>query len=87
MSKITDVEETMPVYLDVGPVTAPKALWYSGLSRTEKYPLMQALDAKNVVMERLEMESLGEKSEGYRWLALALADAVKYELSWWQIQQ
>ena len=80
MSKITDVEETMPVYLDVGPVTAPKALWYSGLSRTEKYPLMQALDAKNVVMERLEMESsLGEKSEGYRWLALALAaDAVKY---------
>jgi hypothetical protein len=88
MSKITDVEETMPVYLDVGPVTAPKALWYSGLSRTEKYPLMQALDAKNVVMERLEMESsLGEKSEGYRWLALALAaDAVKYaqELSWWQ---
>ncbi|MEP8704297.1 hypothetical protein [Enterobacter roggenkampii] len=80
MSKITDVEETMPVYLDVGPVTAPKALWYSGLSRTEKYPLMQALDAKNAVMERLEMESsLGEKSEGYRWLALALAaDAVKY---------
>ena len=72
--------ENKPVYLDVGPVTAPKALWYSGLARTEKYPLMQALDAKNVVMERLEMESsLGEKSEGYRWLALALAaDAVKY---------
>lgn len=80
MSKVTDVEETMPVYLEVGPAMPPKTLWYTGLSRTEKYPLMQALDAKSVAMERLEMESsLGEKSEGYRWLALALAaDAVKY---------
>lgn len=80
MSGVTDVEEKIPVYLDVESVTAPKALWFTGLSRTEKYPLMQALDAKKMALERLDMEaSLGEQSAGYRWLALVLAaDAIKY---------
>ena len=80
MSGVTDVEEKMPVYLEVKSVTAPKTLWYTGLSRVDKYPLLQALDAKNLASERLDMEaSLGEKSAGYRWLALALAaDAVRY---------
>ncbi|MEN0631836.1 hypothetical protein [Klebsiella aerogenes] len=80
MSGVTDVEEKMPVYLEVESVIAPKTLWYTGLSRVDKYPLLQALDAKNLASERLDMEaSLGEKSAGYRWLALALAaDAVRY---------
>lgn len=80
MSGVADVEEKIPVYLEVKSVTAPKALWYTGLSRMEKYPLLRALDAKNLASERLDMEtSLGEKSAGYRWLALALAaDAVRY---------
>ncbi|WP_324722682.1 hypothetical protein [Lelliottia sp. JS-SCA-14] len=52
----------------------------TGLSRTEKYPLMQALDQKGLAADRLDVDaSLGEKSAGYRWLTLALAaDAVKY---------
>ena len=80
MSGVTDVEEKMPIYLQAGSVHAPKTLWYTGLSRTEKYPLMQALDEKKQPIERLDVEaSLGEKSNGYRWLALAMAaDAVKY---------
>ncbi len=70
----------MPIYLQVESVLTPKTLWYTGLSRTEKYPLMQALDEKGQAPERLDLDtSLGEKSAGYRWLALALAaDAVKY---------
>ncbi|WP_313711784.1 hypothetical protein [Klebsiella aerogenes] len=78
--RVTDVEEKIPVYLEVKSVIAPKTLWRTGLSRVDKYPLLQALDAKNLASERLDMEaSLGEKSAGYRWLALALAaDAVRY---------
>lgn len=77
---ITDVEKDLPVYLQVKPVSAPKTLWYTGLSKVEKYPLMQGLDDAKLVANRLELEtSFGEKSTGYRWLALALAaDAVKY---------
>jgi len=80
MSGVTDVEAKMPSYLQAGSVLTPKTLWYTGLSRNEKYPLMQALDEKGQAMERLDIDtSLGEKSAGYRWLALALAaDAVKY---------
>ncbi|QDE47147.1 hypothetical protein EIN43_01775 [Enterobacter hormaechei] len=41
---------------------------------------MQALDKKALTVERLDIDaSLGAKSAGYRWLALAFAaDAVKY---------
>jgi len=80
ISGITDVEETLPVYLQVKPVNAPKTLWYTGLSKVEKYPLMQGLDEAKLVANRLELEtSFGDKSAGYRWLALALAaEAVKY---------
>lgn len=70
----------MPIYLQAESVLTPKTLWYTGLSRTEKYLLMQALNEKGQATERLDIDaSLGEKSAGYRWLALALAaDAVKY---------
>ncbi|MDU4841190.1 hypothetical protein ACP4QI_011105 [Leclercia sp. TB492] len=80
MSGVTDVEAKMPVYLQAGSVLTPKTLWYTGLSRTEKYPLMQTLNGKGQATERLDLDaSLGEKSAGYRWLALAMAaDAVKY---------
>ena len=36
----------MAVFLETGSVLTPKNLWYTGLSRIEKYPLMQALDKK-----------------------------------------
>lgn len=80
MAGVTDVEANMPVYLETGSVLMPKALWYTGLSRSEKYPLMEALNEKGMVAERMDIDaSLGEKSAGYRWLALAMAaDAVKY---------
>jgi len=80
ITSITDVEITLPVYLQVKPVSAPKTLWYTGLSKVEKYPLMQGFDEAKLVANRLELEtSFGDKSAGYRWLALALAaDAVKY---------
>ncbi|CAH3813329.1 hypothetical protein AAHD50_18850 [Enterobacter hormaechei] len=52
----------------------------TGLSRTEKYPLLEVLDEKKAVPDRLDLEmSLGEHSAGYVWLMLALAsDAVVY---------
>ena len=80
MSDVTDVEDKMAVFLETGSVLTPKNLWYTGLSRIEKYPLMQALDKKALTVERLDIDaSLGAKSAGYRWLALAFAaDAVKY---------
>lgn len=70
----------MAIYLMAGSVLTPKNLWYTGLSRIEKYPLIQALDEKALSVERLDIDaSLGAKSAGYRWLALAFAaDAVKY---------
>ncbi|MDY0846146.1 hypothetical protein SM905_15030 [Klebsiella aerogenes] len=40
MSVIADVEEKIPVYLEVKSVTAPKTLWYTGLPRADKYPLL-----------------------------------------------
>ncbi len=46
MSDVTDVEDKMAVFLETGSVLTPKNLWYTGLSRIEKYPLMQALDKK-----------------------------------------
>ena len=80
MTAVTDVERAVPVYLRAEAVSKPKQIWYTGLSRTEKYPLLEVLDEKKVVPDRLELEmSLGEHSAGYPWLALALAsDAVSY---------
>ncbi len=80
MAGVTDVEAKMPIYLEAGLVLTPKTLWHTGLSRTEKYPLMQVLDEKGLAAERLDVDaSFGGKSAGYRWLALAMAaDAVKY---------
>ncbi|WP_024560614.1 hypothetical protein ACP26E_07950 [Franconibacter pulveris 601] len=80
MTGVTDVENNLPVYLRTEPVSKPKILWYTGLSRTEKYPLLEVLDEKKMVPERLELEtSFGERSAGYQWLALAMAsDAVRY---------
>jgi len=77
---ITDVKAILPVYLQVGPVESPKTLWYTGLSKVEKYALMQVLDERKLAPNRLEMElSLGTLMKGYRWLALLLAaDAIKY---------
>ncbi|EKM5066888.1 hypothetical protein PUZ93_003949 [Cronobacter turicensis] len=80
MIGMNDVETAMPVYLQMEPVSKPKILWYTGLSKVQKYPLMQALDEQKQASDRLCLEdSLGVASRGYRWLALALAaDAVKY---------
>lgn len=80
MTGVTDVETTVPVYLRAEAVSKPKKLWYTGLSRTEKYPLLEVLDEKKAVTDRLDLEmSLGEHSSGYVWLMLALAsDAVVY---------
>ncbi|KAI3489149.1 hypothetical protein L1887_46192 [Cichorium endivia] len=80
MTGVTDVESKVPVYLRTETVSKPKQLWYTGLSRTEKYPLLEVLDENNLVPDRLELEaSLGERSAGYQWLMLALAaDAVMY---------
>lgn len=80
MTGVTDVETTVPVYLRAEAVSKPKQLWYTGLSRTEKYPLLEVLDEKKAVPDRLDLEmSLGEHSAGYVWLMLALAsDAVVY---------
>ncbi|MCU6159316.1 hypothetical protein KWI07_02645 [Enterobacter bugandensis] len=80
MTGVIDVESAVPVYLRAEAVSKPKQIWYTGLSRTEKYPLLEVLDEKKVVPDRLELEmSLGEHSAGYPWLALALAsDAVSY---------
>jgi len=77
---ITDVEKKIPIYLHVEPLESPKTLWYTGLSKVEKYPLMQMLDERKLAPNRLDMEkSLGAFMGGYRWLALALAaDAIKY---------
>jgi hypothetical protein len=77
---VTDVENSIPVFLATEQVESPKTLWYSGLSKVEKYPLMQTLDDRKLVANRLDIEaSLGAFSAGYRWLALAMAaDAVKY---------
>jgi hypothetical protein len=77
---VTDVESGIPVYLTTIQVESPKTLWYSGLSKVEKYPLMQTLDDRKLATNRLDIEaSLGEFSDGYRWLTLAMAaDAVKY---------
>lgn len=80
MVGVSDVEAKIPVYLHTEPVISPKTLWYAGLSRVEKYPLLKALDEQKLAPERLDIEaSLGARSVGYRWLALAMAaDAVKY---------
>lgn len=80
MTGVADVERTVPVYLRAEAVSKPKQIWYTGLSRTEKYPLLEVLDEKKTVPDRLELEmSLGEHSAGYPWLMLALAaDAVTY---------
>ncbi|KLP95677.1 hypothetical protein [Enterobacter asburiae] len=80
MTGVNDVESKVPVYLRTETVSKPKLLWYTGLSRTEKYPLLEVLDENKVVPDRLELEaSLGELSAGYQWLMLTLAaDAIMY---------
>ncbi|EML2063599.1 hypothetical protein RVW73_000011 [Enterobacter asburiae] len=80
MTGVTDVESKVPVYLRTETISKPKQLWYTGLSRTEKYPLLEVLDENKAVPDRLELEaSLGEGSAGYQWLMLTLAaDAVMY---------
>lgn len=57
MSDVTDVEDNMAVFLETGSVLTPKNLWYTGLSRIEKYPLMQALDKKALTVERLDIDA------------------------------
>lgn len=85
MTGVTDVESKVPVYLRTETVSKPKMLWYTGLSRTEKYPLLEVLDENKVVPDRLELEaSLGERSAGYQWLMLTLAaDAMGRAISLW----
>ena len=56
MMGVTDVETTVPVYLRAEAVSKPKQLWYTGLSRTEKYPLLEVLDEKKAVPDRLDLE-------------------------------
>lgn len=77
-----DLYKSTSVYLEIqdNSTSAPKTLWHTGLSRLEKYPLIKALDDKRSAQNRLELElSLGKRSEGYTWLALAAAsDAVMY---------
>jgi len=69
MIGMNDVETAMPVYLQMEPVSKPKILWYTGLSKVQKYPLIQALDEQKQASERLCLEdSLGVASRGYRWL-------------------
>lgn len=46
MTGVIDVEGAIPVYLRAEAVSKPKQLWYTGLSRTEKYPLLEVLDEK-----------------------------------------
>lgn len=78
----SDLYQSTSVYLEIEDesTSIPKTLWHTGLSRLEKYPLLKALDDGRVTQNRLELElSLGKRTEGYMWLALAAAsDAVKY---------
>ncbi|ELW1647680.1 hypothetical protein KI694_00120 [Enterobacter oligotrophicus] len=80
ITDITDPEETIPVYLKTEQVKEPKTLWYTGLTKSQKYPLLKILDDWKMAANRLELEgSFGSSTEGYRWFALALAaDGVKY---------
>lgn len=77
-----DLYKSTSVYLEIEEkgTSALKTLWHSGLSRLEKYPLLKALDENRTAHNRLELElSLGKRTEGYTWLALAAAsDAVMY---------
>ncbi|MGR5945979.1 hypothetical protein [Enterobacter sp. C4G1] len=77
---IIDAEKAVPVYLFAESVSAPKVLWYTGLSRTQKYPLLKVLDEHQLAATRLGAEdSFGDKSAGYQWLLVALAaDAISY---------
>lgn len=47
MTGVIDVESAVPVYLRAEAVSKPKQIWYTGLSRTEKYPLLEVLDEKS----------------------------------------
>lgn len=77
-----DLYKSTSVYLEIEEkgTSALKTLWHTGLSRLEKYPLLKALDENRTAHNRLELElSLGKRTEGYTWLALAAAsDAVMY---------
>ncbi|MFS7198461.1 hypothetical protein AB6866_21470 [Rahnella inusitata] len=82
MTDSSDINKSTSVYLEIEDSTdsIPKTLWHTGLSRLEKYPLLKALDDGRAAQNRLELElSLGKRSEGYAWLAIAAAsDAVMY---------
>lgn len=82
MTESNDINKSTSVYLEIEDNSAsmPKTLWHAGLSRLDKYPLLKALDDGRAAQNRLELElSLGKRSEGYTWLALAAAsDAVMY---------
>src|SRR5690606_20908501 len=41
ITDITDPEETIPVYLKTEQVKEPKTLWYTGLTKSQKYPLLK----------------------------------------------
>ena len=75
-----ELTESVPVFLAAEQTAVPKTLWYTGLSKAEKYPLFSALGENKVAPDRLELElSFVERTAGYRWLALAIAsDAVMY---------
>lgn len=80
MTSDQDLAESTPVFIATGQTQPPKTLWYSGLSKSEKYPLFKVLGENKVAPDRLDLElSFGEYSAGYKWLALVIAsDAVRY---------
>jgi hypothetical protein len=80
MTDNIELDEAVPAFLAAGQTAVPKTLWYTGLTKAEKYPLFGALGEHKAAPDRLELElSFGERTAGYRWLALALAcDAVMY---------
>lgn len=80
MTEDVDLTESVTTFLCAEQTAPPKTLWYTGLSKAEKYPLFSALGEHRAAQNRLDLEvSLGARSAGYRWLALAIAsDAVRY---------
>lgn len=75
-----ELTKSVPVFLAAEQAKPAKTLWHTGLSKSEKYPLLNALSESKTGQDRLSLEtSLGEYSASYQWLALAFAsDAVMY---------
>lgn len=76
----TDLADSVPAYLAGEQSKIPKTLWHTGLVQSEKYPLLNALSESKAAAERIELElAFGERTAGYKWLALAIAsDAVMF---------